>query len=226
MCSRAARGNDALVASAGGDALDGGTGSDTVDYSARPPGATVNLTTGVGASSGDADLLSTLENAVGSAGADLLVGDGAVNTLSGGNGNDTLRGLAGADSLVGGGGVDTVDYSTFFPANGRIGVVVNLTAGEALGDGVDSLAGIQNVKGSSFDDRLLGNAQANTLQGADGRDFIVGAAGKDFLQGGNGTDTLQARDGTRDRVYGGADRDRARVDRGRDSVRSIAVFLP
>jgi hypothetical protein len=33
-------------------------------------------------------------------------------------------------------------------------------------------------------------------------------------------------DGVRDRVYGDADRDVARVDRGRDIVRSIAAFLP
>ena len=33
-------------------------------------------------------------------------------------------------------------------------------------------------------------------------------------------------DGVRDRVYGDADRDVARVDRGRNIVRSIAAFLP
>ena len=218
-------GNDTLHATAGGDALDGGTGSDTVDYSGRPPGANVNLTTGMATSSGATDLLTTLENVIGSPGADMLVGDGAVNTLSGGAGNDTLRGLAGADSLVGGSGADTVDYSTFFPANGRIGVVVNLATGEAVGDGTDSLAGIQNVRGSSFDDRLLGSPQANALKGLDGNDFVFGAAGRDLLDGGNDADTLEARDSTRDRVYGGAGRDRARVDRSRDLVRSIQVFL-
>jgi Ca2+-binding RTX toxin-like protein len=221
----AGAGNDKLLATAGGDVLDGGAGSDMVDYSTRPPGVTVNLTTGVGVGSGDIDLLSALENVIGGSGADVLTGDGAVNALNGGDGNDTLRGLAGADSLTGGSGTDTVDYSTFFPANGRIGVLVDLAIGEAVGDGVDALAGIQNVRGSSFDDRILGNSQANTLKGADGRDVVSGAGGTDLLQGGNGADTLQARDGVRDRVYGGAGRDRARVDRGRDRVRSIAVLL-
>ena len=218
-------GNDSLLASAGGDVLDGGAGSDTIDYSSRPPGVVVNLTAGTGSSSGDVDLITTVENVTGGSGADLLIGDAAGNTLDGGPGVDRLRGLAGADSLVGGTGVDTVDYATFFPANGRIGVVVNLAAGEAIGDGTDTLAQIENARGSSFDDRLFGNSQVNTLQGGDGNDYLSGSGGKDVLSGGDGADTFQARDGLRDRVYGDAGRDSARVDRGRDFVRSIAVFI-
>jgi Ca2+-binding RTX toxin-like protein len=103
-------------------------------------------------------------------------------------------------------------------------VVVDLTAGEAVGDGVDSLTEIQNVRGSAFDDRIVGNGQANTLRGGDGRDVITGAGGRDLLEGGNDADTLEARDGRRDRVFGGPGRDRARVDR-RDVRRSIAVLL-
>ena len=224
--SSAAPDNDTLVATAGGDALDGGAGLDTVDYSARPPAVVVNLTAGTGSSSGDIDLITTVENVTGGTGNDLLTGDAAVNTLDGGDGDDRLRGFAGADTLLGGNGVDTVDYATFFPTNGRIGVVVNLAAGEAVGDGADSLVLIENAKGSSFDDRLLGNALVNTLHGGDGNDYLLGAAGQDVLRGGDGADTIQARDGVRDSVYGDAGRDRARVDRGRDFVRSIAVFLP
>jgi Ca2+-binding RTX toxin-like protein len=218
-------GNDVLRASAGGDVLDGGTGLDTVDYSLRPPGVIVNLTAGSGSSAGALDVVTAAENATGGPGADLLVGDGAVNALDGGAGNDRLRGLAGADALVGGGGSDTVDYSTFFPTNGRIGVVVNLTTGDAVGDGADSLSLVESIRGSSFDDRLVGNALVNTIQGSGGADYLVGGAGRDVLRGGDGNDTLHARDGFRDQVFGDADRDRARVDRGRDIVRSIAVLL-
>ena len=205
--------------------LDGGTGLDTVDYSLRPPGVTVNLTTGFGASPGALDLITASENAIGGTGADLLVGDAAVNSLDGGAGDDRLRGLGGADVLVGGGGSDTVDYSTYFPTNQRIGVVVNLTTGDAAGDGADSLSLIENIRGSSFDDRLVGNTLVNTIQGAGGADYIMGGMGRDVLRGGDGNDTIQARDGFRDQVFGDVDRDRARVDRGRDVVRSVAVFL-
>jgi Ca2+-binding RTX toxin-like protein len=218
-------GNDVLRASAGGDVLDGGTGLDTVDYSLRPPGVIVNLTTGLGSSPGALDLITASENATGGTGADLLVGDGAVNSLDGGAGDDRFRGLGGADVLIGGGGSDTVDYSTFFPTNQRIGVVVNLTTGDAAGDGADSLSLIENIRGSSFDDRLIGNTLVNTIQGSGGADYILGGSGRDVLRGGDGNDTIYARDGFRDQVLGDADRDRARVDRGRDVVRSIAVFI-
>jgi Ca2+-binding RTX toxin-like protein len=219
-------GNDTLVASAGGDLLDGGTGSDAADYSARPPGVVVSLTTGTGSSSGNTDLLTALENVTGSSGADVLAGDGAGNVLDGGGGNDRLRGFAGSDTLNGGPGIDTADYSSFFATNSRVGVIVNLASGEAIGDGTDALAQIENVRGSSFDDRLVGNSKVNSLLGLDGRDIIAGGAGRDVLRGGDGDDTIQARDGLRDRVYGDAGRDRARVDRRRDVVRSVAVFLP
>jgi len=139
--------------------------------------------------------------------------------------DDRLRGLGGADALIGGPGSDMVDYSTFVPTNQQIGVVVNLTTGDAVGDGSDSLSLIESIRGSSFDDRLVGNTLVNTIQGSGGADYIVGGAGPDVLRGGDGNDTLQARDGVRDLVYGDADFDRARVDRGRDVVRSIAVFL-
>ena len=66
-------GNDLLRASAGGDVLDGGTEVDTVDYSLRPPGVIVNLTTGFGSSAGALDLVTASENAIGGTGADLLV---------------------------------------------------------------------------------------------------------------------------------------------------------
>jgi Ca2+-binding RTX toxin-like protein len=195
-----------------------------VDYSSRPPGVVVNLTAGSGTSSGAADLLVAIENAVGGAGDDVLTGDGNVNVLSGGGGDDRLRGFAGADLLDGGAGTDTVDYASFFSPNHRVGVVVNLATGEATGDGADALTAIENVRGSSFDDRLVGGSQANRLSGGDGADMLTGGGGKDVLLGGNDGDLILARDGARDRVYGGDGRDRARVDR-RDVVRSVAVRL-
>lgn len=55
----------------------------------------------------------TIENAVGGAGNDTLVGNGASNYLEGGSGNDTLFGWGGNDMLVGGGGNDRLDgYAT------------------------------------------------------------------------------------------------------------------
>jgi len=45
-------------------------------------------------------------------------------------------------------------------------VIVNLAAGDARGDGADSLVGIENVRGSSFDDKdCLGTQLDPTLTG-------------------------------------------------------------
>ncbi len=75
-------GNDRLVAGAGADVLDGGAGTDTADYSASTASISVNLLTGA-ASGGyaDGDTLTGVENVVGSAYDDVIVGD-AVPTRS------------------------------------------------------------------------------------------------------------------------------------------------
>ena len=72
-----------------------------------------------------------------------LTGDGNVNILEGGSGDDRLRGFGNADVLDGEIGTDTTDYSAFYSANRSVGVIVDLSAGDATGDGADSLAGIE-----------------------------------------------------------------------------------
>jgi Ca2+-binding RTX toxin-like protein len=257
----AGAGNDVLRASPGGDTIDGGSGADTVDYSARRSRVTINLTAGSATSSGTEDVLVAIENAAGGAGDDLLTGDTNANVLDGGSGNDRLRGLGGddilrggrgadvltgftgADDLDGGAGADTADYSGFFSANLLVGVVVDLHRGEATGDGADSLVQVENVKGSEFDDRIVGNQRSNVLVagggkdvidgrgGADrmtagaGNDVLIGGKARDRLLGGSGSDRILARDGAPDRVDGGPGRDSARVDARRDEVKSVAVLL-
>ena len=86
-------------------------------------------------------------------------GLGGDDTLSGGAGSDRLAGFAGNDALVGGSGSDSVDYSSFFSVNLRVGVTVDLAAGQATGDGADSVSEVEKVLGSSFNDRLLGRSR-------------------------------------------------------------------
>ena len=47
---------------------------------------------------------------------------------------------------------------------------------------------IENATGSSFDDRLFGNAEDNLIRGGNGNDVIEGRAGNDFINGGAGND--------------------------------------
>lgn len=58
------------------------------------------------------------------------------------------------------------------------------------GSGNDTLANFENLLGSTYNDHLTGDANANIVDGADGDDVIEGGAGSDTLIGGNGTDTL------------------------------------
>ncbi|WP_342235408.1 calcium-binding protein [Inquilinus sp. OTU3971] len=216
-------GGDVLVGGAGADQLVGEAGTDTADYSASTAGVTVNLAAGTGLG-GDAqgDTLATIENLSGSALADALYGDGNANALAGGAGDDGLHGGAGADSLDGGDGIDTASY------RGSVAVAVDLlnhtaSGGDAAGD---TLANIENLAGSSFDDRLAGDGRRNvisgdngddTLAGNDGDDSLSGGAGDDGLDGGDGADRLVGGDGV-DTIHGGADNDSVDAGTGNDLV--------
>jgi Ca2+-binding RTX toxin-like protein len=198
-------GNDTLAGGDGADVLNGGSGIDTADYSASSAAVTINLEIGI-AKGGDAegDTLISIENLIGSKFDDALVGDGNVNKINGGDGNDTLLGGAGndvldggtgddtlvggigADTLSGGDGVDVADYAT-----SSAGVKVNLTTSLGLGGDAegDTLSQIENVTGSKFSDVLTGNAGANTLVGGAGDDVLVGSGGGDMMDGGADNDT-------------------------------------
>ena len=138
----------------------------------------------------------------GTAGKDVLCGDSRVNTMNGagGNdivlaqgGNDKLTGALGNDTLNGGPGSDTVLYS------GSTQVIANLTTEFATGVGMDVLLGIENLSGSSANDRLTGSTVANTLVGGKGSDILSGLEGPDTLNSKdavNGNDTLNGGAGT------------------------------
>ncbi|WP_114949095.1 M10 family metallopeptidase C-terminal domain-containing protein [Microvirga calopogonii] len=109
-----------------------------------------------------------------------------------------------------GGGTDTYDFSNY-----ATGVTIDLrpgswttTASTQLAklhwDGSKTAAGnianallynndarslIENAKGGSGDDIIVGNAAANTLWGGAGNDRLSGGAGNDTLDGGAGIDT-------------------------------------
>jgi Ca2+-binding RTX toxin-like protein len=141
-------GDDVLHGGLGQDILDGGEGRDTASYKWVEPdgidgafiasvfeGVTVDLSVGLATGAFGTDILGRIENVVGSAGDDTLIGDGEANLLSGGDGDDTLNGAGGDDVLITGAGMDTVDGGT-----GDDQIVVGLGVKVITGgEGVDTL---------------------------------------------------------------------------------------
>lgn len=114
------------------------------------------------------------------------------------------------DDTLDGGGTGTISYG-----NAASGVTVSLllqgTAQDTIGDGVDTLTSFVNLNGSTFNDVLTGDGSDNILIGGLGNDSLDGGAGIDTafyaasasaitlslalqgtaqITGGAGTDTL------------------------------------
>ncbi len=133
----------------------------------------------------------------GGAGNDIILGGNGDDTLLGGIGNDRAFGGAGNDLFkggtigndryIGGGGFDTVDYRA-----STDGVTVSLlsTAPQFVStdSGNDTLVSIENLGGSQYNDKLIGNAVNNLLIGYGGNDTLSGGKGQDTLTGGGGVD--------------------------------------
>ncbi|MBD9427301.1 M10 family metallopeptidase C-terminal domain-containing protein [Pseudomonas sp. PDM15] len=158
-------------------------GIDTIDASNQAGAVSVNLNAGSFSSIGTTfwsndgytnNGLSIaygaqIENAIGSAHDDTVIGNGANNVLDGGAGNDTISYLYAIQAVT---------------------VSLALTAPQATGvSGTDTLTNFENLVGSQYDDRLAGNAADNQLIGDAGKDVLNGGGGADNMIGGDGDDT-------------------------------------
>ena len=153
-----AAGDDWLVGGTGNDTLDGGAGTDTVDYSSRASGTNISITLNgstaatVAVGTGESDMVMNIENVIGGAGNDTLIGSNlnVNNVFSGGAGNDSLFGGTGNDSLSGNAGNDTLTGNT----------------GDTLvgGDGNDSMI---------IDSTFLGSGSINGGTGTDTVSFAA-----------------------------------------------------
>lgn len=215
-------GNDTLDGGLGADNLNGGDGLDWVSYAGSATGVWVRLWAGA-ANYGDAegDTLVAIENVVGSSGRDLLVGDNLDNVFVGGAmsdimwagaGDDHLVGDSGWDVLSGGVGADTLDggsgqdYAMYRDSSAA--VTVRLWSGSGQGGDAegDVLISIENVYGSEFSDRLIGDAGDNYINGLGGSDTIWSGAGNDYIDGRSGWDALNGQAGN-DTLAGGRGND-------------------
>ena len=142
-------------------------------------------------------------------GNDSLFGGNGNDSLVGGDGDDFVSGGAGADTLDGGAGIDTVTYS-YSTGNFDIDLSQQTAAGE-------SVVGFENAIGSTGNNVITGNDQANRLEGLGGNDTLTGNAGNDSLYGGDGADSIAGGDGD-DFVSGGSGADTLDGGAGIDTV--------
>jgi Ca2+-binding RTX toxin-like protein len=223
-----AAGDDRFWGSAGADTFNGGADVDWAVYETSSSAVQVRLGGGL-TTGGDAtgDVLTDMENAVGSGFNDLLIGaNGVNNRLEGGFGNDELDGLSGNDTLngdhgtdvlIGGAGIDTLsggaDNDTLY--GGADADVLNGGTQSDTADytGSSSRVRINLATGVSLDadaqgdtfievENLTGSAFNDLLTGNDGANTLIGGAGNDKLVGLGDADVLIGRLGA-DALDGG-----------------------
>jgi Ca2+-binding RTX toxin-like protein len=165
-------GNDTLEGGLGTDYLFGAVGNDKASYANAGTSVVANLTTSTASGGDGVDGFASIESLRGGPGNDTLTGDAAANIIDGAQGNDTIDGQGGADWAI-------YDSATT-PVN------ADLAAGTATSQstGTDSLTRIENLRGGSSNDQLLGDDAANNL--------VAGAGATDFLDGRGGDDVFSS----------------------------------
>ncbi|HEX2546489.1 MAG TPA: calcium-binding protein, partial [Ramlibacter sp.] len=197
----AGSGNDVLLGNQGADTLIGGSGNDTMDGGAirdrtnytdlnwvqyqnvgATTGVVIDLQTGIVGNDGlgGQDQLANVNFVTGTTHDDSITGSSFFNLF------EQFEGLGGNDTIIGG-VIDPLTGSngnrvTYAAATNA--VHVNLVTGQAQDGmgGTDTLQNINQVRGGSGNDTLIGsdvNAWTEGFDGRHGNDSIVGAGGND-----------------------------------------------
>ncbi|MBY8977069.1 calcium-binding protein [Rhodobacteraceae bacterium NNCM2] len=133
---------------------------------------------------------------IGSTLADVINSGGGTDRVNAGAGNDVVSGATGGfNVLIGGSGTDTLSY-----AAATSGVGARLDGGANFGAAAsDVISQFENITGSRFNDVLVGDGQANILNGGlgndqyfggNGDDIFIDHSGVDSFNGGAGVDTV------------------------------------
>jgi Ca2+-binding RTX toxin-like protein len=131
-----------------------------------------------------------IENASGGAGNDTLIGDAATNRLEGLAGDDVLRPKLGGGVNDGGSGGETNgDTISYEDLGAGSPVTVNLDTDNVSGTVTQTIPNIENATGGAGNDTLIGDDNANALNGGAGDDLLRPRLGGGVNDGGTGGET-------------------------------------
>ena len=120
--------------------------------------------------------------------------------IFGGDGNDRFTPMAdGNHVFVGGDGRDYIDYG-----ESSTKVIINLGTQTAIGGWADNdfFTSVENARGSTVGDTLIGSSGQNILFGDSGNDLMFGRGGSDSLYAGQGSDQFLG-ENSKDYYFGG-----------------------
>ena len=167
-------GDDFVRAGGAEDVVDGGVGNDTVAGDLENDSVRGGAGNDIVYGGRGNDVLRA-----GTGEASIMFGNQGRDRLAGGDGFDTLLGLAGNDVIDGGPG--RFDIASFLFSDNPDGVIADLEADTATGEGEDLIPRIETLEGSRFGDQLFGDAEINVFYPHAGDDNVVGAGGNDVL---------------------------------------------
>jgi Ca2+-binding RTX toxin-like protein len=220
------KGNDILDGGFGADELLGKQGDDT--YYVDNAGDQISENGAFGGDAGGSDtvvcsltsftLSAYFENLTLTGAALYGTGNALGNTLIGNANANVLDGQGGIDTMIGGDGNDSYyvqnskDVVTEFVTGGTADAVHSTILAYTLPSYIERLyldgnSGISGT-GNELANEIFGNGAANKIDGAAGNDYLSGGGGADTLIGGDGNDTLR----------GGAGDDKLDTSLGDDTV--------
>ncbi|MEM6851412.1 MAG: calcium-binding protein, partial [Pseudomonadota bacterium] len=162
--------------------LESGVYTIWLNQTGEPSTASFNIVTSLDTPSAQVDLVD-IENVIGSSLGETLFGNQENNVILGGDGDDRIHPFGGVDFVDGEGGTDTLLLNA-----APNGVTIDFVAGTA---GPNTFVNFENANGSSTGgDTIIGDANANVLNGLGGDDTLISGGGADSLLGEGGDDTL------------------------------------